>query len=377
MRTYSYKLYTSKKNRHLHSQINVAGCIYNHLIALHKRYYRLFKKGLNVSRLQLHITKLKKLEKYAFWKKLGSQSIQDIAQRIDRAYTLFFRNLKHGIRTSPPGFKKVRKYRSFTLKQAGYKLLDNNKVTILGKTYKYSKSRSINGHVKTLTVKRDVLGDIWLFFVTDEELQSVEAKPGKIVGLDFGLMTFLTTSEAQKIESPLFMRRASTVIKRLSQKLSSKKRGSNNRKKACLELAREHRDITNRRKDFHFKLAHEFAQTYTQVCVEDLNIKAMQRLWGKKISDMGHAQFLNILSWVMRKHGASVVKIDRFYPSSKTCSACGHVLPELSLKTREWACPVCGVVHDRDVNAAVNILRVGASTLKGEDVRLAPASGLC
>ena len=376
MRTYAYKLYNSKKNRHLHSHINVAGCIYNHLIALHKRYYRLFNKSLGVYRLHLHITKLKKLEKYTFWKQLDAQAIQDIAQRIDRAYKLFFRNLKHGIRTSPPGFKKVRKYRSFTLKQTAYKLLDDNKVSILGQIYKYSKSREIRGRIKTLTVKRDALGDLWLFFATDEDCKPVEAKPDNIVGLDFGLKTFLTTSEGEKFESPLFMRQASSRLKKLSQKLSPKKRGSSNRKKARLELAREHRNIANRRKDYHFKLAHELAQAYTHVCVEDLNIKAMQRLWGCKVSDLGHAQFLNVLSWVLSKHGASLIKIDRFYPSSKTCSACHHILPELSLKTREWACPVCGVLHDRDINAAVNISRVGASTLKEEDVRLVSASCL-
>ncbi|MDR0615198.1 MAG: transposase, partial [Synergistaceae bacterium] len=113
------------------------------------------------------------------------------------------------------------------------------------------------------------------------------------------------------------------------------------------------------------------------IYVEDLNMKAMQRMWGRKVSDLGHAQFLNILAWQMRKHGAQGAKIDRFYPSSKTCSSCLYVLPELPLSVREWICPKCNAAHDRDINAALNILRVGASTLRGEDVRLAPASGLC
>jgi putative transposase len=104
---------------------------------------------------------------------------------------LFFNNLKRGVRTSPPSFKKVRRYRSFTLKQAGYKLSGKNEITIMGRKYKFFKSREINGKIKILTVKRDALGDLWLYFVTDEEIQPIEARSGKSVGIDFGLKTFL------------------------------------------------------------------------------------------------------------------------------------------------------------------------------------------
>jgi putative transposase len=373
LRTYVFKLYRSKRNKRLAQKINLAGAIYNHLIALHRR----FGRGINVYRLKNHITKLKKTKKFAFWNNLGSQAIQDIAERIDRAYKLFFRNLKHGIRTAPPGFKKVRRYRSFTLKQAGYKLMSGNRITIMGKDYKYFKSREIGGEVKTLTVKRDALGDFWLCFAADEDIEPAEVRSGESVGLDFGLKTFLTASDGEKIESPLFMRQASGKIKKLSRKLSKKKRGSRNRNKARLNLARAHRKIANQRKDFHFKLAMAMAVRYAFIFVEDLNMKAMQRMWGRKISDLGHAQFLNILAWQMYKHGSRGAKIDRFCPSSKTCSSCLYVLPELSLSVREWTCPGCGAAHDRDLNAAINIKRVGASTLRGEDVRPAPASGLC
>ena len=156
MRTYVFKLYRAKKNKHLSKKINLAGAIYNHLIALHRRYYRVFCKGISAARIQLHITKLKKTKRYAFWNNLGSQAIQDIAQRIDRAYKLFFNNLKRGNRTSPPGFKKVRRYRSFTLKQAGYKLTAGTscsaragEITIMGRKYKFFKSREIVGKKKS------------------------------------------------------------------------------------------------------------------------------------------------------------------------------------------------------------------------------------
>jgi len=314
---------------------------------------------------------------FGFWNNLGSQAIQDVAQRIDRAYTLFFRNIKHGIGTSPPGFKKVRRYRSFTLKQAGYKLLLDNRVVIMGKEYKYFKSREIEGDIKTLTIKRDALGDFWLYFVTDWDIEPPEVRSGESVGLDFGLKTFLTTSDEEKINSPLFMRQASSKIKKLSQKLSKKKRGSRNRNKARRNLARAHRKIANQRKDFHFKLALELSRRYAQIFIEDLNLKGMQRLYGRKISDLGHAQFVNILGWQMYKNSCQGTKIDRFYPSSKTCSSCLYIMSELPLHVRNWICPKCSAEHDRNINAALNILRVGASTLRGEDVRLAPASSLC
>ena len=131
IRTYCFKLYNSKKNRKLHSQINAAGLIYNHCIALHKRYYRLFKKQFNANRLKVHLAKIKKLGRFSYIREIGSQAVQDIAERIDRAYKLFFENLKRKVRTAPPNFKKVAKYKSFTLKQAGYKFLDGNRLRIV------------------------------------------------------------------------------------------------------------------------------------------------------------------------------------------------------------------------------------------------------
>ena len=377
MKTYCFKLYRAKRNKKLHRSINIAGSIYNHLIALHRRYYRLYGRYLHANRLKKHITKLKKLPKCAYWNKLGSQAVQDIAERIDRAYKLFFRNLKRGIRTAPPSFRKVRRYKSFTLKQAGWKLLAGNQLRIMGQEYKYHKSREIRGIIKTITVKRDpLLGDIYLFVVCKTSDRPVGPRSGNSVGLDFGLKTFLTTSDGNKIDSPLFFNQGSTKIKQLGRALSSKKKGSHNRKRARLDLACGHKRIANQRKDFHFKLAKELAEKYATICIEDLNLKAMQRLWGRKVSDLGHANFVKILEHQCSKAGTVLVKTDRFYPSSKTCSNCGYIYKELSLKERQWVCPSCSAIHDRDENAATNIHRVGTSTLKGEVVRPAPAGVL-
>lgn len=363
-KTFKFKLYHSENNKHLHRQINIASSVYNHCIALHRRYYRLHGKHLNKFRLQKHLTKLKKLPRYSHWNRLGSQAIQDITDRIERAYKLFFDSLKGGRKVSPPSFKKRIKYRSFTLKQAGYELLDGNRIRIGKRVFKFHKSRDVIGIIKTLTVKRDPLGDVYLYFSCEvPDVQTKRAMTGKMAGFDFGLKQFLTSSDGTEIDATLFFKHGLKGVKKANRNLSNKKKGSNNRRRARLDLARIHKRIANRRRDYHFKLAKYLAEEYDHLFFEDLHMKAMQMMWGRKVSDIGFHNFLRILEHCCRQSGTVISFIDRFYPSSKECSACGYILKDLSLKERKWFCPGCGADHDRDMNAAKNILREGASSL--------------
>lgn len=361
MKTYRFKLYKSKRNRKLYKQINAAGLVYNHCVALHKRYYKIFGKLLNMYQLQKHLVKLKRIFRFAYIKEIGSQAVQEITQRIDRAYKLFFRNLKHKIRTAPPSFKKIKKYKSFTLKQVGWKLNEaDNSITIGKQRYRYAKSREINGKVKTLTIKRDVLGDIYLYFVCEISENEVLARSGKSVGFDFSLKTFLNASDDKDIISPLFFKQNANAIKIANRNLSRKMKGSNNRKKAKLALARLHNKVANQRDNFHWQTANKLVEEYALICIEDLNLKAMQKRFGRKISDLGFADFVNKLKYIAHKTGAFVVEVDRFFPSSQLCSECGYRNIETKdLKIRNWTCPECGNVHDRDKNAAINIEREG------------------
>lgn len=370
VKTYKFKLYRSKKNKALHQQIDIAGLIYNHCIALHRKYYSLTGKSLNKFVLMKHITKLKKLDRYQHWSLAGSQAIQDIVDRIDRAYTLFFGNLKRKVRTSPPGFKKVKKYSSFTLKQAGWKLLDGNKIRIQGKVYKFSKSRDIPTDVKTVTVKRDSLGNLYLYFVVEEEIaQNNQAMTGNSAGFDFGLKTFLVTSDSEEIESPLFYRQAMAELKIAQQNLARKVKFSNGWKKAKMVVTRLYQRVVNKRRDWFFKLAHELTDRYDWLFFEDLAMKGMQALWGRKISDLARSEFIGILKYVASLKGKTIGLIDRFFPSSKTCFDCGYLHKDLKLSDRRWTCPDCGIIHDRDINAALNIQREGASSHRLGDVR--------
>ncbi|XHR81331.1 MAG: RNA-guided endonuclease InsQ/TnpB family protein [Gloeotrichia echinulata GP01] len=368
MITLKFKLYEHKRNRHLKRMINAAGVIYNHCIALHKRYYRMWGKHLNCAKLQSHIAKLRK--RHQFWQSIGSQAVQDICQRIEKAYQLFFKHNKKGVR--PPNFKKVKKYKSFTLKQAGYKLLSGNRIKIANRVYQFWKSREVEGKIKTLTIKRTALGELFMVIVVNNELEpEIKSTTGKIAGFDFGLKTFLTCSDGTLIDSPQFLKQSLNAIKKASKNHSKKVKRSNNRERARKNLVRQHENVCNRRRDWFWKLAHQLTDKFDVLCFETLNLKGMQRLWGRKISDVAFGEFLQILSWVTKKKNKQLVYIDQWYPSSKTCSHCGHILENLDLSIRQWRCPSCQSINGRDENAARNIQMGGASTIGLGDVRLA------
>lgn len=358
MKTYKFKLYSAKRNKKLHRQINVAALAWNHCVALTRRYYKRFGKSLPKFKLQKHLTKLKTRTPYAYLTEIGSQALQEVTDRLYKSYERFFEARKNGEKYGLPGFRKVRKYKSFTLKQAGYKLLSGNEVVICGQKYKYFKSREIEGKIKTLTVKRDSVNDLWLCFSVEAEVPNVvNSRPGHPVGFDFGLETYLTGSDGQRIESPEFFKQNLKEVKRLNRILSRKQQGSNNRDRAKRDVARLYRRITNQRSAWQWKIARELVERHAFIGLETLNIKAMQLLWGRKIGDCGFSDFVSILQYAASKVGTQIVHVDKWYPSSQLCSACGYRFNGTKdLSVRRWICPHCGAEHNRDVNAACNIL---------------------
>lgn len=312
-----------------------------------------------------HIAKLR--NKNEHWLLVGSQAVQDICDRIDKSYQLFFKHLSKGVR--PPSFCKAKKYKSFTLKQAGYKILEG-KIRIGKNTYGYHKSREIEGKIKTLTVKRSSNGDLYIFLVTDAVNEKYAPVTGKIAGFDFGLKTFLTNSNGCDIESPLYLLQAKKRLKKLSQQLSSKKLGSRNWNKARIMLAKLHERVVNLRRNFFWKTANDLCDFYDVMCFETLNLKGMQKLWGRKIGDLAFGSFLEILQTVANSKGKLIQFVGQWFASSKLCSNCGHKHTELQLRDREWICPSCNTHHNRDKNAAINIQREGTSSLNLDTVRL-------
>ena len=244
VKTFKFKLFHAKRNKKLHRQINACGKAYNHCIALHKRYWKLYHKSLNLYALQKHLTKLKKIPRFAYLKEIGSQALQDITQRIDKGYKLFWVNLKRKHKTAPPGFRKIRKYKSYTLKQAGWKMDEEHGAVYIAKQkYRYAKSRNIEGKVKTLTVKRDTLGDIYIYFVCELSDTEVKARTGKSVGFDFGFNGKMLVAEIPEddVPAPSFFRKSRNAIACANRKLYSKRMRSNNRRRARQELVQLYR----------------------------------------------------------------------------------------------------------------------------------------
>jgi len=354
---YKYRLYRcDKKDRKLRHKLFVASTIWNHFIALQRRYYRLTGQYISLNRMNNHVLKLRKTRRFARWQALYSQACQDVCRRVDTAYQRFFTKLAKG----RPRFKKARRYASFTFPQSGYQV-EGKTVTIDGVKYRFVKHREIGGHIKTLTVKRDSVGRWWLVFSVAEEITIGQASAGKSGGFDFGLKTFLTDDEDRPHSSPQVFASSIRKTRRLNRELSWKVEGSKRFHRAQHALAKHSAHVANQRRNHHFRLAHDLCDEYDVLYFEDLNLSGMKAMWGRKVSDLGFASFLDILAWVACKRGKQVVKIDRFAPTTKTCSGCGQK-HHLSLRDRTLHCD-CGLTIDRDHNAARNIKTVGTSTV--------------
>ena len=277
VKTYRFKLYQSKKNKHLNDSIDIAASVWNYCIAMHRHYYRAFGKHLSANRLMKHITNVKKTL-HPEWKALGSQAIQDVAERIDRSYSAFFNHVKqkrHG-RKSPPHFCKRERYKSFTLKQTGYVFHENsNCVTIMGRKYKYFKSRSIEGSIKTLTVKRNTLGEFYLIVVTKQECNDVLPRAGRAVGMDFGLKHFLNLDDGSVIDSPQWYKASLNELRAAHRAVSRCQKGSNNRKRAIRNLGRVYQRISNRRRDWFFKLANQLVGEYAIITRATMGLQSI------------------------------------------------------------------------------------------------------
>jgi putative transposase len=377
-KTYKFKLYNRDDTRRLCGLVDLSANIYNHCIALHQRYYRRYKKHLNKFKLINHLAKLKSLPNaesikhiinLTRWHEVPSQAIQDIPNRIDKAYNAFFKAVREKSlrKASPPGFRKSSKYKSFTTSQCGYKLIPNtNKIVIAKKTYSYWKSRELpdNAKIKTLTVKRTESG-VYIYLSVDEG-NEVVPKPcvtGKSVGFDFGMKTFLVGSDGSDIQMPEYMKAGAAEIARL-QRLHRKTK----RKHGALKsLSRAYFNVANKRSDAHWKLAHQLTDAYDILCFESLDLQSMHRSCQKRIHDYGFAQFLGILQYLAISKGKSVVQVDKWFPSSQLCCECGH-RQDMPLKVREFKCGRCGSVKSRDFNAAINIEREGTSSLVSQSL---------
>lgn len=367
MQAFKYKLYKTKRTKHIDDMLREAAFTWNKALAMQKRYYSLYGKYINRCHLQKWFDKRYKRHY------LGSQVRQEIIERLDTAYNRFFKKLAQ----RPPKFKKAAEFVSIVYKQAGYKLYRNELILNRKFRFKFSKSREYEGNIKRVIVKRSRVNEYYVVIVTDANPKTYrKTHNGASVGIDFGLKMYLTISDGSEYSNPLFLKQHLSEIRKKSRNLSKCKNDSNNRKKERIELAKLHEHLHNKREDYQFKLAHELCRKYDYIFIEDLCLTGMTKMWGRKMNDLAHAAFINKLEYVASKYGVVVHKIDRWYASSKTCE-CGYVNKSLQLIDREWVCPECGSINYRDLNAAKNILRKGISELESMGKTSSEASCVC
>ncbi len=293
---------------------------------------------------------------------VGSQVLQEVIERLDKAYANFFRRVKKGNgEVGFPRFKGRGRYDSFILKQAGW-IIDGEYLSIrnIGR-FKLRLSRPIEGDIKTITIHREATDKWYACFSCDNVPEKRLSESDKIVGIDVGIKSFLVDSEGNKVDNPQYFRQSERLLRRRQRVLCRRVKGSHGRHKARILVAKAHEKVHNQRLDFLHKLANLYVKNYGILVFEDLNIKGMVKNHhlAKSISDSGWGTFYGLCVYKAEEAGRQLIRIPRFEPSSKTCSECGAINQELRLSDRQWVCKSCGVLHDRDYNAAKNICRVG------------------
>lgn len=329
--------------------------IHVHIMRLQRRCYRIYGKNVSARTMMKHITKLKKRTK-PHWNQLLSQVVQDVVLRMGKTYDQFLKG-----KSGRPHIKPQHKYNSMTWTPAEWTLEGNRiKINCIDTWFSFHKHREITGIIKTITIKRDRCGDYWICFVCENSNNPRPmAKTGKSAGFDFGLKTFITCSDGSPIESPQFLKRSLAKLRVLNKSVSRKRKGSGNWWRAIRALSRQHRKITKQRLDWQWKLANDLCRRFDTLCFETLNIDGMKRLWGRKVSDLAFYQFIQILKSKCIKHDREFLQIGQWTATTKPCSNCGHKNDNLTLDDRQWICTECGSHHDRDINAAINIITAG------------------
>ena len=369
---YKFRIYPTEDQKAFFAG-NFGCCrfIYNHFLRLRQTAYERFGVKATFLRLKREIPILKKMERYAFLKSANSQSLQEALSDLENAYQRFFKGLGEY-----PKYRKKSGRQAFTVPQTF--CLKRSKrgnwyLTIpkLGSGIKVKVHRSVVGKLKQLTISKNPSGKYYASFNCEVEGIIPTKKASYDYGaIDLGLKSFLVTDRGEKIDPPKFLRKLEKKLIASSRELSRKKKGSSNRNKARLKVAKIHEKIANQRKNFlhqeSFNVVIENQVTY----IEDLLVKGLvrNRCLSKSFSDGSLGEFTRMLIYKAEWRGRVVQKIGRFEPSSKRCSACDVINEDLKLCDREWECGYCHTFHDRDINAAKNILEIGLQMSLGKDL---------
>jgi len=342
----------------LAAQFGCARWAWNEALVLTQQVYRETGKGLTFVKLCARLPELKGAHEWLA--DCDSQVLQASLRHLAAAFQNFFEK-----RGRYPRFKSKRDRQSIQYPQRVK--LDGDRIRLpkVG-LVKCVVHRPIRGAVKTVTVSRNACGHYYASILTQDDLpMPTVSTDGKVLGVDVGLLHLAVTSDGSKFENPRHLRKAEKNLKRKQHSLSRKKKGSSNRNKARKIVARVHERVSNARSDFLHKLSRRLVNENQVIAVEDLNVKGMTKNpnLAKAIHDVGWGAFAKMLEYKCERDGKALVKVGRFFPSSKTCSDCGFVRNAMPLDVRTWTCVNCGSLHDRDVNAARNIRQEAVRTI--------------
>lgn len=359
--SYKFRIYpTPTQEQQIQRNFGCARFIYNHYLAKRKETYEQTGETLNYYACSADLTQLK--TSFVWLKEADATALQSTLRDLDVAYQNFFRRIRNGEKAGYPNFKSKRDSRkSYKSKGNIYLFEKEIRLPKLG-FVECRVSKEVRGRILSVTVSKNPSGKYFVAICcTDVDIQPLNST-GALVGIDLGIKEFAITSDGNKYTNPKYLTKSQKKLAKLQRQLSRKPKGSKNREKARIKVAMQHEHIANQRQDTLHKISTELVRNYDVICMEDLQVKNMVRnhKLARSISDASWGEFKRQLQYKCGWYGRELICINKFYPSSQLCSSCGAQWGGTkNLSIREWDCPVCHAHHDRDINAATNILKEG------------------
>lgn len=366
-KAYKYRIYPNKKQQELiQKTFGCARFVYNYYLDKRIKFYDQNKTNLTYNMYSKDLTQLKK--EFVWLKEPDKNSLQKALKDLDMAYQKFFKE-----HTGYPKFKsKKNRYKSYRTS------CTNNNIAFIDKHIKLPKLGLVRardkqipqGRILNATISQEPNGHYYCSICcTDVEFIQYH-KTNKTVGIDLGLVDFAILSDGIKVDNPRFYEKSEKKLAKLQRELSRKTIGSSNWNKARIKVANLQKHISNQRKDFLQKLTTDIIRNYDAICIEDLDVKSMKetdsKIRNKRVGDVSWSEFRRMITYKSQWYGKKLFIVDRYFPSSQICSCCGYNNDKKSEDIREWTCLKCGTKHDRDINAAKNILDEGLRLLNSK-----------
>ena len=352
---FKYRIYPNKaQQKVLNDTFGCCRFVWNTILDWRSKEYSLKSIKINYTASSKKLTQIK--NEYGFLKEVSSVALQQVLRNQDTAFSTFFKGL-----TKYPNFKRKNGHQSFRLIDNAFRLKEKKLfIAKIDTPIKVIWSRELPTNPSSCTISRTPTNKYYISFVIEkdfEELPSVSSN----IGIDLGLKDFLVTSKGEKVKPLKALRKHEVKLKRYQKVLSRRKKGSNNREKARVKVAKIHEIIANSRKDWLHKLSTRLIRENQSISLEDLNVKGMVKnhKLAKSINDSSWGTFVSFLEYKAENMGRTIHKVSPWFPSSQLCSACGFKTGRLGLNIRKWICTNCGISHDRDINAAININTAG------------------